>query len=362
MSHLRRKLLLWYDRSRRDLAWRSTREPYAIWLAEIMLQQTQVKTVEPFYEKFLKRFPDVRSLANAPLDDVLGRWAGLGYYRRAEHLHRAAKIIVQKHRGKFPPDFESILALPGVGRYTAAAVASIAFGEPVAVLDGNVIRVLCRLLDLRRDPARPEVRKALWETAQALIPADRPGDYNQAMMELGATVCTPKNPACPNCPVKIYCRAFQAGNPGRLPMKSRKPARKILRRQVFVIQQGNRVLLLKRPGQGLWAGLWEFPAFPPLKQGGKPGGREKRLRQELGLEVKLSGKSRLVRHELTHRAVICRVFSGRGLGKKTPRPRLPACDRGRYQSFRWVPLSRLDDLPISALTRKIAAATLLRSS
>ena len=347
---LPRPLLAWYDRTRRDLPWRRNRDPYAVWIAEVMLQQTQVKTVEPYYRRFLRRFPNAISLARAPLEDLLQLWAGLGYYRRAEHLHAAAKMLASEFGGKLPRSSVDLLRLPGVGRYTAAAIASIAFEEPVAVLDGNVNRVLSRLL------GRTLAQAQGWDAAQRLVPRSRPGDYNQALMELGATLCTPAHPACPACPVKNFCLAYRTGDPARLPRARLKPEPKKLRRLVLVLTRRGRVLLLKRPGRGLWAGLWEFPAFAPFAGGGGPRLSEA-LGERLGLRLKLAPGRLSVKHQLTHRAVCCEVVRGRDLGGRKDRVLLPACDRGRYQASRWIEPARLRELPVSALTLKIARAT-----
>ena len=352
-----RPLLAWYDRSRRDLPWRRTRDPYAVWIAEIMLQQTQVKTVEPYYRKFLDRFPDARRLARATLEDVLQLWAGLGYYRRAEHLHAAAKMIVSEFNGELPRTTADLLRLPGIGRYTAAAIASIAFNQAAAVLDGNVIRALCRLLRLTADPARPATRTKLWEIAQALVPPARPGDYNQALMELGATICTPANPACPACPVKKLCLAYRTGDPANLPRVRLKPKPKKLRRLVLVLTRGGQVLLLKRPGRGLWAGLWEFPAFVPVGRLIERAGLAEALGERLGLPIELAQGRLKVKHQLTHRTVLCLVWQGRCPPGRADRVLLPPCDQGVYQASRWIRPSRLRDLPVSALTLKIAQAT-----
>jgi A/G-specific adenine glycosylase len=355
-----RPLLAWYDRCRRDLPWRRNRDPYAVWISEIMLQQTQVKTVEPYYRKFLGRFPGVQSLARAPLEAVLKQWAGLGYYRRAEHLHAAARMIVSEFGGELPPTSIALRRLPGVGRSTAAAIASIAFDEAAAVLDGNVVRVLCRRLGVAEDPARPAVRKKLEEVAQRLVPRHRPGDYNQAMMELGATLCTPVHPACPTCPVKKWCLAFQVGEPSRLPRTSRKPEPAEMRRLVLVLVRGDRVLMLKRPGQGLWAGLWEFPAFAPSAR--ERGRLAEALGERLGLRIELTPGKKRVEHRLTHRTVSCQVVQGWCRRMRSDRVLLPACDKGVYQAARWVRPSRLGGLPVSALTLKIARASGIQSA
>src|SRR5215212_5496516 len=213
-------LLNWYDAHAADLPFRRTHDPYRIWLSEIMLQQTQVTTVIPYFERFLARFPTVESLAAAPLDDVLKLWEGLGYYSRARNLHRAAQHIVTDHGAHFPTTAIELQALPGIGRYTAGAIASIAYNEPVAVLDGNVMRVLTRLYDIADDIAAPATQKRLWTLAESLVPPDHPGNFNQAMMELGRTICKPRQPLCAACPVSAHCLAFQRGVQSERPVKA----------------------------------------------------------------------------------------------------------------------------------------------
>ena len=203
----RQELLLWYGAARRRLPWRDNLDSYRVWISEVMLQQTTVKTVVPYYEKFLGAFPTVADLAAAPIDQVLSRWSGLGYYSRARNLHAAARVIVRDHGGRFPTGPEEALALPGVGAYTAAAILSIAHGLPMAVVDGNVARVLARLLAIRGPIKSSAVRKRLWTSAAVFLDPSAPGDFNQAMMELGATVCTPKSPLCGECPVASWCEA-----------------------------------------------------------------------------------------------------------------------------------------------------------
>jgi len=242
----RKRLLAWYRRRRRDLPWRRTRDPYAVWISEVMLQQTRVATVVPYYERFLARFPDVATLAAAPLEDVLAQWSGLGYYRRARHLHAAAAIVA---RDGFPKTAKGLRALPGIGEYTANAVASIAFGEPVAVVDGNVERVTCRLA--ARDLKKREVR----EHAQAWLSRRAPGNFNQAVMELGATVCTPRAPACPSCPVRAWCRARS----DRWPTPRARPAAVDRRVDVLYATSNGRVQLVRRNGTSLLDGFWELP-------------------------------------------------------------------------------------------------------
>ncbi|MGH7729627.1 MAG: A/G-specific adenine glycosylase, partial [Candidatus Eiseniibacteriota bacterium] len=229
---LHRRLLAWYDRHRRDMPWRRTRDPYPVWLSEVMLQQTQVATARPYYEAFLARFPSLDALARATPDQVLAAWAGLGYYRRARHLHEAARTVVREHRGRVPDDPVAFRALPGVGRYTTGAVLSICFDRPLAVLDGNVARVLSRLYALPAAIRDPRGARRLWALADSLVPMRRPGDWNQAMMELGATICTPRSPACARCPVRALCRARSLGRVDRYPPAVKRRTPQAIRRAV----------------------------------------------------------------------------------------------------------------------------------
>ena len=269
--HSTGKLLGWFAEAKRDLDWRATRDPYRVWISEIMLQQTRVAAVVPYYRRFLERFPTVNDLAGARIDAVLRHWAGLGYYSRARNLHRAAKEIVARHGGEFPSRLEDALALPGIGRYTAAAVLSIAYGAPHAVLDGNVARVLARLGAIRGDLRRPRRWRALSAAADALLPAPpeavpsagAPGDWNQAMMELGATVCTPRAPRCDACPVSRWCRAHALGIALRLPSPRRKPkpVRLALSAAVLLDPRGRTLLVRQKSGHSaLFSNLWHFPA------------------------------------------------------------------------------------------------------
>jgi A/G-specific adenine glycosylase len=258
---MRRALLGWYDRAARDLPWRRTRDPYAIWVSEAMLQQTTVDTVVPYYERFLSRYPDAASLALADEDALLAVWSGLGYYRRARLLKAGAGRIVVEHGGRVPSRLEEIRALPGVGRYTAGAIASIAFGVMTPVVDGNVVRVLSRLFAIPPNPRSSETaaREEIWRLADGLVPAPRPGDWNQALMELGATVCRPARPACGACPVARDCAALAEGDPTRYPSPKKRPDVVRASAALVVIERGGRILLVRRPGTEILGGLWELP-------------------------------------------------------------------------------------------------------
>jgi A/G-specific adenine glycosylase len=256
------RVIVWQQaEGRHDLPWQRTRDPYRVWLSEIMLQQTQVATVLGYYARFLERFPDVRALAAAPLDDVLAAWSGLGYYSRARHLHRCAQVVAQQHGGHFPPSAEVLATLPGIGRSTAAAIAAFCFDERVAILDGNVKRVLGRVLAFDGDLARPAAERALWDEATRLLPEAGIAPYTQGLMDLGATVCTRSAPACGACPVRPLCRAADAGEPTRYPVKTR-ALRRGRRETLWVsLAWRDRLWLVQRPATGIWAGLWSLPEF-----------------------------------------------------------------------------------------------------
>jgi len=257
---MRAALLAWYRARRRDLPWRGIDDPYAIWISEVMLQQTQVATALPYFARWMDRFPDVASLAAAPLDQVLSAWQGLGYYARARNLHAAAQTVVEALGGQLPTTFAGLRALPGIGEYTAAALASIAYGEPVAAVDGNVERVMARLYGIADDVGRAAGRRAIREAAARWVVGPSPGDVNQALMELGATVCTPRRPDCAACPVAACCIALATGRANALPVKARATAARRVDAIAWLIRSADgRWLVGRRPERGLLGGLWEFP-------------------------------------------------------------------------------------------------------
>lgn len=251
-------ILDWYEAGHRDLPWRNTRDPYRIWISEIMLQQTRAETVVSYYERFLSHYPDVFTLANAGEGELLKCWEGLGYYSRARMLQKAAKVIAAEYGGALPADVKKLRALPGIGDYTAGAIASIAFGIPAAAVDGNVERVICRVDAVTAETGSPAVRKRITERAQQLVPKDRPGAFANAMMELGATVCTPRNPACLVCPVRSLCEGFARGIAQKLPHKPKKKAQRVENRAVLIIVADDRVLVTRRQ-ERLLSGLFVFP-------------------------------------------------------------------------------------------------------
>ena len=264
MDRFAARLIRWQKRhGRHDLPWQATCDPYAIWVSEIMLQQTQVATVIPYYERFMARFPDVAALAGAPLDEVLVHWSGLGYYSRARNLHRAAQMIANKHGGRFPQDLEAVRALPGIGRSTAAAICVFAFGARHAILDGNVKRVLARYFGVRGYPGDKRVEQALWRKAESLLPGKRIAAYTQGLMDLGAGVCTRRQPRCSACPLAAGCVAYGKGLTARLPASKPKKTLPQRRTTMLVLQHAGEVLLEKRPPTGIWGGLWCFPEAAP---------------------------------------------------------------------------------------------------
>ncbi len=260
MSEFAKKIILWQRaEGRHDLPWQENRDPYAVWLSEIMLQQTQVNTVIPYYRKFLKRFPDIASLAAASDDEVMAHWAGLGYYSRARNVHKAAQKMVAHYQGNFPEGFDDMLALPGIGRSTAAAISAFCFGARTAILDGNVKRVLARYFGVQGYPGEKKIETKMWLEAEALLPEKNVDVYSQGLMDLGATLCTRSKPDCPRCPLREECAAFRDGRTAELPM--RKPKKNIPQKQVvmLILIQGRQVLLEKRPPSGIWGGLWSLP-------------------------------------------------------------------------------------------------------
>jgi A/G-specific adenine glycosylase len=326
LASIRGPLLAWYDRNKRDLPWRRTKDPYAIWLSEVMLQQTQVSTVIPYWERFLKRFPTALALASAPLDDVLAGWKGLGYYTRARNLHRAAQDIVSRFGGTLPSTAEQLLSLPGFGRYTAGAVASIAFGEEAPLVDGNVARVLSRLFEVEGLPGDREREATLWELAGLLVKGERPGDFNQSLMEHGATTCRPENPLCLLCPVREGCVAFKKGRVAELPPAKVRAAPKKLTLALAVWAHADTLLFARRADSGLFGGLWELPAAE-VDEDATVEETTLRLTAALGTGVKLESLLGTVKRQLTHRDLTLRLY--RVSGPKRP------THSAAFQELRW---------------------------
>ncbi|AMV70917.1 A/G-specific adenine glycosylase [Desulfuromonas carbonis] len=279
-------LLAWYGKAGRDLPWRNTRDPYRVWLSEIMLQQTGVAAVIPYFEKFLARFPDLEALATAPVEEVIELWAGLGYYSRARNLHATAREVVAGYAGSFPQTLEALTALPGIGRSTAGAILSIAFDVPAPILDGNVRRVLCRLFAWQEDPRSSAAERQLWRWAEALTPLDRPHDYAQAIMDLGATLCTPTAPACERCPLENLCQGRALGIAAELPRRQNRQKVPTRIQVALLLDCDGSFLVRRRPLAGMLAGLWEFPGTA-VAAGETPEVAAGRLLRELGGEGRL---------------------------------------------------------------------------
>jgi len=339
---LRRDLLRWYRKHHRELPWRALPggrpEPYHTLVSEAMLQQTQVATVVPYFERFIAAFPTLADLAAADEQAVLRLWQGLGYYRRARHLHAAARVCVARHGGAVPSTLEALLDLPGVGRYTAGAIASIAFGQRTPVLDGNVARVLARLVALDQPIDQPTAREQLWSLAGALAPSRDPGDFNQALMELGATVCTPREPRCPACPVRKHCRALSADRVAKLPMTGKRKAPAAVTHRVLAIRRGRRFLFEQRPEAGLWSAMWQLPT-DESPNGTPPAAW---ARQRFGLIINEPDLLETFTHQTTHRTIRFEVLAAQAAG-----------GRLRPNTGRWRLLSRLDDLPLPNPQRRV---------
>jgi len=346
----RRLLLAWYRANKRDLPWRRSRDPYAVWISEAMLQQTRVETVIPYWERFLALFPDIPRLAAADPDAVLGAWAGLGYYSRARNLQRAAQRIVAEHAGRLPDTAEALRTLPGIGRYTAGAVASIAFDRPEPVVDGNVARVLVRLHGIRKNPKAPAVAARLWELAADLARGPSPGDLNQALMELGALVCTPRAPRCAACPLRHRCTARRDGDAEALPVRVRKPAPRAVEAVAALILRRGRALAVRRPPRGLLGGLWELPGGELAPRERPEEGLRRALRERTGLAVANASLRGEVEHAFTHRSLRLHVFRC-----DTPVGRVRLAE---FDAHRWVAPRALRELPQASVTRKALALAL----
>jgi A/G-specific adenine glycosylase len=340
--------LAWFDRHARDLPWRRDRDPYRIWVSEVMLQQTQAATVIPFFERFLDAFPNLNALAAASEQDVLRLWEGLGYYRRARDLHKAAQQLAAEHGGHVPHDPAIFGELPGVGRYILGAVLSQAFDRPIPILEANSLRVLCRLFGLRSNPRSGPAQRRLWDLSRRLVPARRAGDFNQALMELGALVCTPAVPRCRLCPLARQCAAHREGLEDVIPIRPDPPDVEEVAEAAVVVRRGSRVLLVQRPPDGRWGGMWEFP-HGSLEPGEVPEEGAVRLLAGLtGIRAGLGPEILTLRHGVTRFRITMVCFEAR-------------YRRGRFRSafYRrglWVEPRQLPDYPVSVPQRRLAEA------
>jgi A/G-specific adenine glycosylase len=345
---LRRRLLAWYRDHARDLPWRRSRDPYRVWISEVMLQQTQVATVREYFERFVAELPDVYQLAAADEQQVLRLWEGMGYYRRARQLHAAAKEIVSQHAGEFPSDVGDLMKLPGIGRYTAGAIASIAFGRRAPILEANTIRLLSRLICFQGDPSTADGQRLLWRTAEEILPQKDVAEFNQALMELGSLVCTPAEPRCPECPLSSLCAARAGGLQREIPQpKSRKEYTE-LREAAVVIRHRGRVLMRQCGGGERWAGLWDFPRFALEAEGplfATDEIAEKVLRQT-GIRCLPGPLVKRLRHGVTRFRITLDCYEATYAGGRAR--------SASGASVRWIKREELEHLPLSTTGRKLA--------
>lgn len=339
------RLISWYEKSQRKLPWRDTDDPYKIWISEVMLQQTQVHTVINYYLDFVEKFPSVQILANAKWDDLIKVWEGLGYYGRARNLHKAAVEIQNQYHSRLPDNLEDLMSLPGIGRYTAGAILSIAFNQRVPILDGNVIRVLTRVFQITDDISSSKTIKNLWLLSENILPESHVNIFNQALMELGAVCCTPRAPLCDSCPVADFCEAKKQSTQKNLPVRSPRKKRPHYDVTAGIIWLNGRFLITLRPLRGLLGGLWEFP-------GGKKEGGEsleeclkREIQEELGIQIQIDDYLVSVKHGYTHFKITLHVFQCRYLSG-TLHP--AECD-----AFRWIIVDDLDSYAFPAADRKV---------
>ncbi|MEO8493781.1 MAG: A/G-specific adenine glycosylase [Planctomycetota bacterium] len=342
---LRRRVLAWFRANARELPWRRTRDPYHVWISEIMLQQTQVVTVVPYFQRFIAAFPSIRELAAADEDAVLRLWEGLGYYRRARQLHKAARVIAQEHDGVFPDDPSLVRALPGIGRYTAGAILSIAFEAREPILEANTIRVLSRLIALRDDTTTAAGQRILWQTAEDFLPRKNVGDFNQALMELGSEVCTPRAPRCEACPVAMLCPTRAEGLQAVIPAPKKKMNYEDASEACVVVWRKGKVLLRRCEAGERWAGLWDFPRFAICATSGAKLQRElgEGVRALTGYDVAIGEHLTTIKHGVTRFRITLTCYEAEHL-----------CGRQANGEFAWVSLRQLQDYALSVTGRKVS--------
>ncbi len=346
-SDFSKALLNWYGQNARDLPWRKEPLPYAVWVSEIMLQQTRVETVIPYFRRWMERFPTLTALANASQQQVLAAWEGLGYYGRARNLQRAAQIVLDKYDGDLPGDLAELSKLPGIGRYSAGAIGSIAFGLDATALDGNIRRVLARLFDVSEPARSPAGEKRLWELAEIHLPHGRAAEYNQALMDLGAMICTPRQPDCRRCPLDLDCLALANDTREERPVRQKRQPRPHYIVTAAVIWRKGMVLITQRPANGLLGGLWEFPGGKKLP--GEDLGRclEREIREELEAEIEIEAELGVYRHAYTHFKVTLHAFRCCLVNGGQPRPI-------QAQDLRWVTPGELENYPMGKIDRLIS--------
>ncbi|MFP3853676.1 MAG: A/G-specific adenine glycosylase [Anaerolineales bacterium] len=347
MKDVAKKLLSWYEDNARKLPWRGVEDPYAILVSEIMLQQTRVETVIPYYRRWMERFPTIETLAHADLDDVLNLWEGLGYYRRARYLHQAAQQVVQQHNGRIPSENKRLRELPGIGLYTAAALGAIAFDQDQIALDGNLKRVLARLINLELDIKKAEAQTRLREHARSLMPAGKASAFNQALMDLGATICTPTSPSCEHCPLSSHCQAHALGLEEERPIRQRRDEIPHVKRSVAVVLKDDSVLLGRRPVGGLLGGLWEFPGMDGADEVPAEDALSGWITGKLGLAVGEWRRLSKHNHAYSHFKVTAIAYAAEW---QSGRP-----ESEFHTEVQWRPLNALGSLAMGKIDRSIAA-------
>jgi A/G-specific adenine glycosylase len=347
-ARFRRRLLTWYGRHARELPWRRNRDPYRVWISEIMLQQTTVAAVKPYFERFLTALPTIESLAAADEDDVLRLWEGLGYYRRARHLHRAAKMIAAEHDGRFPREADAVRRLPGIGRYTAGAILSIAFDARAPILEANTVRLLSRLLAYRGDTGRASAQRLLWQAAETLLPARGAGRFNQALMELGSQICRPREPDCPKCPVMSLCPTHRDGLHDLIPAPRAKPRIEQVREAMVIIRRRGRVLLVRRGEGERWAGYWDFPRIACDCADVVPKAAEltAKVRDKLGIDIANPRHLTTLRHTVTRFRITLECFEANVAAMNVPYK--------ATSEIKWLRPSELAGYPLPSTGRRLA--------
>lgn len=340
----RRRLLSWYAKHKRDLPWRRSTNPYRVWVSEVMLQQTQVETVKPYFQRFMKAFPTVKKLAAADEQEVLRLWEGLGYYRRARGLHAAAQQIVSEHNGKFPRDVTTLQTLPGIGRYTAGAIVSIAYDQRAPILEANTIRLFARLVGYREDPTKSAGQKLLWQTAEDVLPRKEIADFNQALMELGSLVCKPAGPLCGECPVASLCAANEMGAQEAIPLSTKKLKFTDVNEAAVVVRKNGQVLVRQCGEDERWAGLWDFPRFPIEGEGPLFVQEEliQKVKAQTGVTIQPGALLKTIKHGVTRYRITLDCYEGTYLKGRATQP------------AQWSTLQELENLPLSTTGRKLA--------
>jgi A/G-specific adenine glycosylase len=346
MGKFSKKLLFWYGHASRKLPWRGSQDPYRVWVSEIMLQQTRVEAVMPYFMRWMKRYPGIRELAAASEQDVLALWEGLGYYSRARNLHKSARIVMEEHDGGLPRDLTALVSLPGIGRYTAGAIASIAFGQDVPTLDANIRRVYARVFNMAQAADSPTGEETLWKLAEQNLPKGRAGDYNQALMDLGATICIPKKPRCDLCPLTELCQACLLGIQAERPVLKPKAVVPHYTVSAAVVRRDGKVLLAKRPSKGLLGGMWEFPGGKIEEDETVNAGLRREIREELGAEIRVGLPFGIYQHAYTHFRITLHAFLCE-LSEGEPRA-IEAAE------LSWVRPADLPHYPMGKVDRQIA--------